>query len=149
MCVWVRESVCVGERERESVCVGEREREATTEENTTLARTDVIPGTITVAILTSCALNCCKTRVSPDLKINSIKPLAISMATDDSCMWNESRNWDYVANRESGLVECRFMSTEPVGLSGTGAQDGYLDFHTAPELWNRGYPPLTLFARHA
>ena len=26
------------------------------------------------------------------------------------------------------------MSTETVGLLGTGAQDGYLDFHTAPEL---------------
>ena len=27
------------------------------------------------------------------------------------------------------------MSTETVGLSGTGARDGHLDFHTAPELW--------------
>ena len=27
------------------------------------------------------------------------------------------------------------MSTETVGLLGTGAQDGHLDFHTAPELW--------------
>ena len=26
------------------------------------------------------------------------------------------------------------MSTETVGLLGTGAQDGHLDFHTAPEL---------------
>ena len=25
------------------------------------------------------------------------------------------------------------MSTETVGLLGTGAQDGHLDFHTAPE----------------
>ena len=33
------------------------------------------------------------------------------------------------------LVECRFTSTETVGLLGTGAQDGHLDFHTAPELW--------------
>ena len=32
------------------------------------------------------------------------------------------------------LVECRFTSTETVGLLGTGAQDGHLDFHTAPEL---------------
>ena len=29
------------------------------------------------------------------------------------------------------------MSTETVGLLGTGAQDGHLDFHTAPELWMR------------
>ena len=34
----------------------------------------------------------------------------------------------------SFLVECCFTSTETVGLLGTGAQDGHLDFHTAPEL---------------
>ena len=33
------------------------------------------------------------------------------------------------------VVECCFTSTETVGLSGTGAQDGHLDFHTAHELW--------------
>ena len=33
------------------------------------------------------------------------------------------------------MVECCFTSTETVGLLGTGAQDGHLDFHTAPELW--------------
>ena len=33
-----------------------------------------------------------------------------------------------------GMVECCFTSTETVGLLGTGAQDGHLDFHTAPEL---------------
>ena len=32
------------------------------------------------------------------------------------------------------LVECCFMSTETIGLLGTGAQDGHLNFHTAPEL---------------
>ena len=31
-------------------------------------------------------------------------------------------------------LKCCFMSTETVGLLGTGAQDGHLDFHTAPEL---------------
>ena len=31
------------------------------------------------------------------------------------------------------LVQCCFTSTETVGLSGTRAQDGHLDFHTAPE----------------
>ena len=30
--------------------------------------------------------------------------------------------------------ECCFTSTETVGLLGTGAQDGHLDFHTVPEL---------------
>jgi len=32
------------------------------------------------------------------------------------------------------LVECCFTSTETVGLLGTGAQDGHLDFYTAPGL---------------
>ena len=32
------------------------------------------------------------------------------------------------------LVVCCFASTETVGLLGTEAQDGHLDFHTAPEL---------------
>ena len=29
------------------------------------------------------------------------------------------------------------MSTETAGLLGTGAQDSHLDFHTAPELWDK------------
>ena len=33
------------------------------------------------------------------------------------------------------LLKCCFTSTETVGLLGMGAQDGHLDFHTAPELW--------------
>ena len=32
------------------------------------------------------------------------------------------------------MVECCFTSTETVGLLGTGAQDGHVDFNTAPEL---------------
>ena len=32
------------------------------------------------------------------------------------------------------LLKCCFTSTEIVGLLGAGAQDGHLDFHTAPEL---------------
>ena len=31
------------------------------------------------------------------------------------------------------LSKCCFTSTETVGLLGTGAQDGHLDFHTAPQ----------------
>ena len=31
-------------------------------------------------------------------------------------------------------LKCCFTSTETVGLLGTGAQDGHLDFHSAPEL---------------
>ena len=37
----------------------------------------------------------------------------------------------------TNLVECCFTSTETVGLLGTGAQDGHLDFHTAPELCDK------------
>ena len=33
------------------------------------------------------------------------------------------------------VVECCFTSTETISLFGTGAQDGHLDFHTAPEHW--------------
>ena len=33
------------------------------------------------------------------------------------------------------LAECCFTSTETVGLLGTEAQDGHLNFHTAPELF--------------
>ena len=33
------------------------------------------------------------------------------------------------------LLKCCFTSTETVGLLGTGAQDGHLDFHTAAEPW--------------
>ena len=35
------------------------------------------------------------------------------------------------------MVECCFTPTETVDLLGTGSQDGHLDFHTAPELWEK------------
>ena len=35
------------------------------------------------------------------------------------------------------MLKSCFTSTETVGLLGTGAQDGHLDFHTAPELCTR------------
>ena len=34
----------------------------------------------------------------------------------------------------SDWLKCCFTSTKTVGVLGTGAQDGHLDFHTAPEL---------------
>ena len=36
--------------------------------------------------------------------------------------------------RNVGWLKCCFTSTETVGLLGTGAHDGHLDCHTAPEL---------------
>ena len=35
-----------------------------------------------------------------------------------------------------GWLKCCLTSTETVGLLGTGAQDGHLDFHTAPDLFS-------------
>ena len=43
-------------------------------------------------------------------------------------------NHSFCGSKLCRLVECRVTSTETVGLLGTGAQDGHLDFHTAPEL---------------
>ena len=37
------------------------------------------------------------------------------------------------------VLKCCLMSTKIVGLLGTGAQDGHLNFHTAPELWPLQY----------
>ena len=39
-----------------------------------------------------------------------------------------------LTERTGRLVECCFTSAETVGLLGTGAQHGHLDFHTVPEL---------------
>ena len=46
---------------------------------------------------------------------------------------NFSYNFNYHLHAPPCL-KCCFTSTETVGLSGTGAQDSHLDFHTAPEL---------------
>ena len=44
--------------------------------------------------------------------------------------------------RWPSLVECCFTSIESVSLLGTGAQDGHLDFNTAPELCGRPGLPV-------
>ena len=41
----------------------------------------------------------------------------------------------FATENSNFVVKCRFTSTETVGLLGTGTQDGHVDFHTAPELW--------------
>ena len=46
------------------------------------------------------------------------------------------------------LLKCCFTSTETVGLLGTGAQDVRLDFHTAPELWDREFCNGTIRKQH-
>ena len=38
-----------------------------------------------------------------------------------------------LSSEDTVLDECCFMSTETICLLGTGAQDGHLDFHIAPE----------------
>ena len=47
----------------------------------------------------------------------------------------ESEVYKTVSIKWLKLKYC-FTSTETVGLLGTGAQDGHLDFHTAPELYS-------------
>ena len=42
-------------------------------------------------------------------------------------------DWECQWTLQFLVVECCFTSTETVGLLETGAQDGHLDFHTAPE----------------
>ena len=44
------------------------------------------------------------------------------------------------------LVECCFTSTETVDVLGTGAQNGHLDLHTAPEVWTT---PFSVFFSHS
>ena len=45
-----------------------------------------------------------------------------------------SANLELVPQLVFSWLVCCFTSTETVGLLGTGAQDGHLNFHTAPEL---------------
>ena len=45
-------------------------------------------------------------------------------------------HWTLSTDPNYARVECCFTFTETVGLLGTGAQDGHLDFHIAPELCN-------------
>ena len=58
---------------------------------------------------------------------------------------SKCRSWESTKERNAhaiafkwtmilGSLKCCFTSTETVGLLGTGAQDGILVFHTAPEL---------------
>ena len=49
---------------------------------------------------------------------------------------NEKKKMNSIILMEK-KVECCFTSTETVGLLGMGALDGHLDFHTAPELWQK------------
>ena len=44
-------------------------------------------------------------------------------------------------------IKHRLIITETVGLLGTGAQDGHLDFHTALELWT--YATMLLYVHRS
>ena len=50
--------------------------------------------------------------------------------------WNRKAYYRLIINF---LFKCCFTSTETVSLTATGAQDGCLDFHTAPELSDNFY----------
>ena len=56
-------------------------------------------------------------------------------------LWTECRSVAvWTLNRNCRLLmivwSVALRPQKTVGLLGTGAQDGHLDFHTAPELWN-------------
>ena len=42
---------------------------------------------------------------------------------------------DACMDKSVGWLSVALRPQKPSGLLGTGAQDGHLDFHTAPELW--------------
>ena len=96
-------------------------------------------------------------RCRPELRV-IMSRLHLRMSTlllrGGASRWNSLRRQQYgheannTANTPSvWLVECCFTSTETVGLLGTGAQDGHLDFHTTPELWLwiSNSPPFVVF----
>ena len=45
---------------------------------------------------------------------------------------NVHGRWGKEKKNGADMVKYYFTSTETIGLLGTGAQDGHLDFHTAP-----------------
>ena len=47
-----------------------------------------------------------------------------------------------IRRQRVSVVKCCFTSTETLGLIGTGAQDGHLDFHTAPGLCRQFLDPV-------
>ena len=105
----------------------------------------------------------------------SSRIVTIALATQSSQMadWSDGRNAVNITNspirmilflrqnyasslfkscrpsQNLGWMKCCFTCTETVGLLGTGAQDGHLDFHTAPELCLKTCRPLTFHTEHA
>ena len=61
--------------------------------------------------------------------------------------WKSFRYQGQIDYNWQGKAACCITSIETVGLSGTEAQDGHLDFHTAPELW-QGKLDEVLFCVH-
>ena len=59
---------------------------------------------------------------------------AVGLRQPQRCRGSNPRRPDH---KSGALVEWCFTSTETVGLLGTGAQDGHLHFHTAPDLCRR------------
>ena len=53
-----------------------------------------------------------------------------SLPPEMLCRFKKKKKKSY----KVGWLKRCFTFTETVGLLGTGAQDGHLDFHTAPEL---------------
>ena len=68
---------------------------------------------------------CCFTSTENVRTIRDGEPMTSSLTFSQPLSSVYSGSW----------LKCCFTSTETVGLLGTGAQDGHLDVHTAPELW--------------
>ena len=92
------------------------------------------------------------TRTGTSVCIHSIVPYMPDQETTGTCgvleprckhteaivwiSWSSMCHYRYAWTVKFVLLKCCFTSTETVGLLGTGAQDGHLDLHTAPELWS-------------
>ena len=84
------------------------------------------------------SLRCCLTSVSdgipkshPTKSIWNKRHVQLPVFTADHVLSTRSKRTISLYSTWNKLVECCFTSTETVGLLGTGAQDGHLDFHTA------------------
>ena len=91
---------------------------------TKLEQNQMQPSTIPASL--ACGISCLS---SMKFYVHRNEGVGNEDSAPPSCSHN---SWVLIS---SLLLKCCFTSTETVGLLGTGAQDGHLDFHTAPELW--------------
>jgi len=122
-CVHACQSVCVCVRARVCVCVCTRARAYACVYALRIVYMDKTLRFInTLIILMMLIVPVTSSRVSAsDVPVSRERDSGVPRASENAEVLGQ-------------LVECCFTSTETVGLLGTGAQDGHLDFHTAPEI---------------